>query len=161
MKCYNGKINSNFYNNRIPKDGSQCNYLSVILIDSVFRIESNFLMMYYGNNLFFLLIRYEIIFWVFISWISPWNMGKNYNGGIFYENKSFCDRFFLWSFFCLFQNGPWITTCRLTPHWQIGQKLQLNLIFYFRDYFLLNIMFYAESSLRAKLYFFYMMICVL
>ena len=36
-KSYNGKINTNFYNNKIPKEGSQCICLSVILIDSVYR----------------------------------------------------------------------------------------------------------------------------
>ena len=36
-KSYNGKINTNFYNDKIPKEGSQCICLSVILIDSVYR----------------------------------------------------------------------------------------------------------------------------
>ena len=36
-KSYDGKINTNFHNNEIPKEGSQCIYLSVILIDSGFR----------------------------------------------------------------------------------------------------------------------------
>ena len=30
-------MNTNFYNNKIPKEGSQCVCLSVISIDSVFR----------------------------------------------------------------------------------------------------------------------------
>ena len=33
IKSYNGKINTKFYNNKIPKEGSQGNCLSVILID--------------------------------------------------------------------------------------------------------------------------------
>ena len=33
--CYNGKIITNFHNNKIPKEGSQFIYLSVILMDSV------------------------------------------------------------------------------------------------------------------------------
>ena len=37
IKSYNGKINTNFHNNKIPKEGSQFICLSVILIDSVFR----------------------------------------------------------------------------------------------------------------------------
>ena len=37
VKSYNGKINTNFWNNKIPKEGSQFICLSVILIDSVFR----------------------------------------------------------------------------------------------------------------------------
>ena len=35
-------INTNFHNNNIPKDGSQCIYLSVILIDSVSRKDKNY-----------------------------------------------------------------------------------------------------------------------
>ena len=42
IKYWNGKINTNFQNNKILKDGSQCIYLSVILIDSVFRAGSNY-----------------------------------------------------------------------------------------------------------------------
>ena len=37
IKSYNGKINTNFHNNKIPKEGSQFICLSVILIDSVLR----------------------------------------------------------------------------------------------------------------------------
>ena len=42
MKSYNGKINTNFHNNKIPKEGSQCICLSVILINSVFRTSKNY-----------------------------------------------------------------------------------------------------------------------
>ena len=35
IKSCNGKINRNFHNIKIPKEGSQCVSLSVILIDSV------------------------------------------------------------------------------------------------------------------------------
>ena len=35
IKSHNGKINTNFHNNKIPKEGSQCICLSVTLIDSV------------------------------------------------------------------------------------------------------------------------------
>ena len=41
IKSYNGKINANFHNNKIPKEGSQCICLSVILIDSVYRKDKN------------------------------------------------------------------------------------------------------------------------
>ena len=34
-KYYNGKINTNFHNNKIPRKGSQFICLSVILVDSV------------------------------------------------------------------------------------------------------------------------------
>ena len=37
IKSYNGKINTNFHNNKIPKEDSHCICLSVILIDSIFR----------------------------------------------------------------------------------------------------------------------------
>ena len=37
IKFYNGKINANFHNNKIPKEGFQCICLSVILIDSVYK----------------------------------------------------------------------------------------------------------------------------
>ena len=37
IKSYNGKINTNFLNNKMPKEGSRCICLSVILINSVFR----------------------------------------------------------------------------------------------------------------------------
>ena len=41
VKSYNGKINTNFHNNIMPKEGSDCICLSVILIDSVFRTSKN------------------------------------------------------------------------------------------------------------------------
>ena len=37
MKSYNGKININFLNNKISKECSKLTYLSVILINVVFR----------------------------------------------------------------------------------------------------------------------------
>ena len=42
IEYYNGKINTNFHNNKIPKEDSQCICLSVILIDSVFRTGNNY-----------------------------------------------------------------------------------------------------------------------
>ena len=42
IKSYNEKINTNFHNNKIPKGGSQCIYLSVILIDSIFIKGKNY-----------------------------------------------------------------------------------------------------------------------
>ena len=47
-KFYNGKINTNFHNNKIPRQGSQFICLSVILIDFVFRTGRN----YYPQVLF-------------------------------------------------------------------------------------------------------------
>ena len=41
IKSYNGKINTSFHNNKIPKEGSQFIFFSVILIDSVFRKGKN------------------------------------------------------------------------------------------------------------------------
>ena len=43
MKFYNGKINTNFYNNKVPKEGSQCICQSVIiLIDSLYRKDKDY-----------------------------------------------------------------------------------------------------------------------
>ena len=42
IKYYNGKINTNFHNNKIPKEGSQCICPSVILIDSVYKKDKNY-----------------------------------------------------------------------------------------------------------------------
>ena len=42
MKSYNGKINTNFDNNTLPKAGSQYICLSIILLDSVLRIGKNY-----------------------------------------------------------------------------------------------------------------------
>ena len=39
---YNGKTNTNFHSKKIPKEGSQFICLSVILVDSVFRIVKNY-----------------------------------------------------------------------------------------------------------------------
>ena len=41
IKSYNGKINTDFHNNKIAKEGSQFICLSVILIDFFFRISKN------------------------------------------------------------------------------------------------------------------------
>ena len=38
---YKGKINTNFHNTKIPKEGSQYICLSVILLDSVFKTGKN------------------------------------------------------------------------------------------------------------------------
>ena len=42
IKSYNGKISTNFHDNKIPKEGSQLICLSVILINSVFRTGQNY-----------------------------------------------------------------------------------------------------------------------
>ena len=42
LKSYNWIINTNFYNNKIPKEGSQFIFSSVILIDSVFETGKNY-----------------------------------------------------------------------------------------------------------------------
>ena len=36
IKLYEEKINTNFYGDKIPKEGSQCIWFSGILIDSIF-----------------------------------------------------------------------------------------------------------------------------
>ena len=42
IKSYNGKINTNILNNKLPKQGPQFIFLSVILIDSVFRTGKSY-----------------------------------------------------------------------------------------------------------------------
>ena len=42
VKLYNENINTNFQNSEIPKDGSQLNCSSVILLHSVFRSGKNY-----------------------------------------------------------------------------------------------------------------------
>ena len=42
IKSYEGKINANFHNDKIPKESSQCICLSEFLIDSVFRAGKNY-----------------------------------------------------------------------------------------------------------------------
>ena len=42
IKSYNRKINTNFHINKIPKEGSQCICLSVILINSIFRKDKDY-----------------------------------------------------------------------------------------------------------------------
>ena len=44
IKSYEAKINTSFYNNKMPKEGSHCIWLSVILIDFVFRIGKNIIL---------------------------------------------------------------------------------------------------------------------
>ena len=42
IKFYNEKINTNFHNNKIPKDDPQCICISVILVDSVYRKDKDY-----------------------------------------------------------------------------------------------------------------------
>ena len=42
IRSCNEKIKTNFYNNKIPKEDSQCICLSVILIDSLYRKNENY-----------------------------------------------------------------------------------------------------------------------
>ena len=42
LKSDKGKINTNFHNDKITKELSHCIWLSVILIDSVFRMGENY-----------------------------------------------------------------------------------------------------------------------
>ena len=41
-KFYEGKISANVHEDKIPKEGSLCIGLSIILIDSVFRAGKNY-----------------------------------------------------------------------------------------------------------------------
>ena len=42
VKSYQGKINTNLHSDKIPKEGSQCICLLVILIDSVYRTGKSY-----------------------------------------------------------------------------------------------------------------------
>ena len=42
IKSYNGKINTHFHNNKIPKEEPQCICLSVVLFESVFRTGNDY-----------------------------------------------------------------------------------------------------------------------
>ena len=42
IKSYKRKINPKIHNNKIPKEGCHCIYLSVILINSAFRKDKNY-----------------------------------------------------------------------------------------------------------------------
>ena len=55
IKPYHGKINIDFHNNKIPKEGSQCICLSVILIDSVFRTVNIIILKCFYKNVNILL----------------------------------------------------------------------------------------------------------
>ena len=50
IKSYEAKINTSFYNNKMPKEGSHCIWLSVILIDFVFRIGRNIILKCFKKN---------------------------------------------------------------------------------------------------------------
>ena len=41
IRSYNEKMNTNFHNHKIPKEGSQCISQSVTLIDSVYRKDKD------------------------------------------------------------------------------------------------------------------------
>ena len=42
IKTYDGKINTNFQGDKLPKEGSHCIYLLAIMIDSVFGIGKSY-----------------------------------------------------------------------------------------------------------------------
>ena len=42
IKSYNGKTNTNFHDSKTAKEGSQLIFLSVILIDSIFRKDKSY-----------------------------------------------------------------------------------------------------------------------
>ena len=42
IKSYKGKVNTNFHNDKMSKEGSPCTCLKVVLIDSVFKNDKNY-----------------------------------------------------------------------------------------------------------------------
>ena len=63
VKSYNGRITIDFHGSRMPKDGSSCNGLSIILLDFVFKIGK-----YY----------YPQVFLVEFKYITKEKKGKTY-----------------------------------------------------------------------------------
>ena len=55
IKSYEGKINTNFHTDKIPKEGPQCICLSIILIRSVFRTGKNYYPQVFQKNVNMLL----------------------------------------------------------------------------------------------------------
>ena len=50
IRSYSGKINTNFHNNKIPKEISHCIYLLVILIGSVFRTGKKYYLQVFAEE---------------------------------------------------------------------------------------------------------------
>ena len=42
MKSYDGKVNTNFYESKIPKEGIHCVCFTITLIDSVFKLDKHY-----------------------------------------------------------------------------------------------------------------------
>ena len=42
IKSYDAKINTNFYGNKIPKEGVYCACVSIILLESLFKIDKHY-----------------------------------------------------------------------------------------------------------------------
>ena len=60
IKSYNGKIDTNFHNNKIPKEESRCICLTVILIYSVFRTGKNYYPQVFLENVDMLLKKKDV-----------------------------------------------------------------------------------------------------
>ena len=69
IKPYHGKINIDFHNNKIPKEGSQCICLSVILIDSVFRTVNIIILKCFYKNVNILLRKKKMPEYITYSFI--------------------------------------------------------------------------------------------
>ena len=68
----NGKINTNFYNNKIPKGGSQCTCLSLILIDSVYGKDEDYYLQVFLSSSIFIFKYVKAYYWWhrnFIWWL--------------------------------------------------------------------------------------------
>ena len=61
IKSYKGKINKNFCNNKIPKEGSQYICLSVVLLDSIFKTDKKYYpQVFFWRNVSMLLKKKKI-----------------------------------------------------------------------------------------------------
>ena len=50
IKCYESKINKNFHDNKIPKEGSHCICLLSIFFDFVFKWTKAIIQRYFKKN---------------------------------------------------------------------------------------------------------------
>ena len=66
-KSYDGKINTNFHNNKIPKEDSKFICLSIILINSVFRTGKNYYPQEFLGELKYV-VKAKKVVWAYYWW---------------------------------------------------------------------------------------------
>ena len=68
IKPYNGKINTNFHNNELPKKGSEFISLSVISIASIFRISKNYCLQVFLGECKYVITEKKFIIILLMTW---------------------------------------------------------------------------------------------